>query len=82
LDTGHPDPAVLEDVPEAGKFRNFVLEAIGELPTASLFLRDEGLADGPEETREYGHVDGNGADGNREGRAERRPWKTERRWKR
>jgi membrane protein YdbS with pleckstrin-like domain len=33
LDTGHPGEAVLADVPEVGKFRSFILDAMAELPT-------------------------------------------------
>ncbi|MFH5880475.1 PH domain-containing protein [Arthrobacter sp. NA-172] len=33
LDTGHPGAAVLADVPEVGKFRSFILDAMAELPT-------------------------------------------------
>ncbi|HSO15404.1 MAG TPA: PH domain-containing protein [Arthrobacter sp.] len=32
LDTGHPGTAVLPDVPEVATFRNFILDAIDELP--------------------------------------------------
>jgi uncharacterized membrane protein YdbT with pleckstrin-like domain len=34
LDTGHPGEAVLADVPEVGKFRSFILEAMAELPAS------------------------------------------------
>lgn len=64
LDTGHPDPALLEDVPEAGKFRDFVLEAIDELPPASLALDEGSGGDGLED------VDRNG-----EGHARQWPWR-------
>lgn len=32
LDTGHPNSAVLPDVPEVATFRNFILDAINQLP--------------------------------------------------
>lgn len=32
LDTGYPNSAVLPDVPEVATFRNFILDAINELP--------------------------------------------------
>lgn len=32
LDTGHPNSAVLPDVPEVATFRTFILDAINELP--------------------------------------------------
>ncbi|WP_442543115.1 PH domain-containing protein [Arthrobacter sp. KN11-1C] len=34
LDTGHPGEAVLADVPEVGKFRSFIMDAMAELPTS------------------------------------------------
>ncbi|MDQ0029173.1 PH domain-containing protein [Arthrobacter bambusae] len=37
LDTGHPGSAVLADVPEVGKFRSFILDAMAELPTSAVF---------------------------------------------
>lgn len=37
LDTGPSGTAVLADVPEAGKFREFVLDAMGELPNSEVF---------------------------------------------
>lgn len=64
LDTGHHDPAVLEDVPEAGKFRDFVLEAIDELPPASVLLQEDRPGDGLEDV-----------DRSWEGRERHRPWR-------
>ena len=64
LDTGHHDPAVLEDVPEAGKFRDFVLEAIDELPPASVILEEDRHGGGLEDV-----------DRNWEGRARHWPWR-------
>ena len=32
LDTGHPNSAVLPDVPEVATFRNFIIDAINDLP--------------------------------------------------
>ncbi|MDQ0077199.1 PH domain-containing protein [Arthrobacter oryzae] len=40
LDTGHGADAVIPDVPEAAKFRNFVLDAIDELPDGVIFEAD------------------------------------------
>ena len=40
LDTGHGADAVIPDVPEAAKFRNFVLDAIDELPAGVIFEAD------------------------------------------
>ncbi|MCT9871018.1 PH domain-containing protein [Paenarthrobacter aurescens] len=37
LDTGHSGTAVLADVPEAGKFRGFILDAMDELPQGEVF---------------------------------------------
>jgi uncharacterized membrane protein YdbT with pleckstrin-like domain len=37
LDTGHPGEAVLADVPEVGRFRSFILEAMAELPESARF---------------------------------------------
>ncbi|MFJ5955624.1 PH domain-containing protein [Paenarthrobacter sp. NPDC092416] len=37
LDTGHSGMAVLADVPEVGKFRGFVLDAMDELPKGGIF---------------------------------------------
>ncbi|WP_458113727.1 PH domain-containing protein [Arthrobacter sp. R1-13] len=62
LDTGHHDPAVLADVPEAGKFRDFVLEAIDELPPASVLLEEDSRGDGLEDVDRYW-----------EGRSQQRP---------
>ncbi|WP_309107014.1 PH domain-containing protein [Arthrobacter sp.] len=64
LDTGHHDPAVLEDVPEAGKFRDFVLEAIDELPPASVLVEEDRPGDGLEDV-----------DRRWEGRERHRPWR-------
>jgi hypothetical protein len=40
LDTGHGSEAVIPDVPEAVRFRNFVLDAIDELPAGVIFEAD------------------------------------------
>ena len=37
LDTGHGVDAVIPDVPEVARFRNFVLDAIDELPDSATF---------------------------------------------
>lgn len=37
LDTGHSGIAVLADVPEVGKFRGFILDAMDELPQGEVF---------------------------------------------
>jgi membrane protein YdbS with pleckstrin-like domain len=37
LDTGHPGEAVLADVPEVGRFRSFILDAMAELPISGGF---------------------------------------------
>lgn len=37
LDTGHSGAALLTDVPEAGKFRGFILDAMDELPQGEPF---------------------------------------------
>ncbi|MCD4850285.1 PH domain-containing protein [Arthrobacter sp. AK01] len=37
LDTGHSGTAVLADVPEVGKFRGFILDAMDELPQGEVF---------------------------------------------
>lgn len=50
LDTGHPGDAVLRDVPEVGKFRSFILDAMAELPTNAGF--------GPGIVPEHGDFDG------------------------
>lgn len=61
LDTGYPSSTVVPDVPEVGTFRNFILEAINELPQSG--FRAEGMMHNPEgdsrgplpwETREGG----------------------------
>jgi membrane protein YdbS with pleckstrin-like domain len=41
LDTGHGVDAVIPDVPEAVRFRNFVLDAIDELPDGVIFAADQ-----------------------------------------
>jgi len=41
LDTGHGVDAVIPDVPEAARFRNFVLDAIDELPDGVIFSADQ-----------------------------------------
>lgn len=40
LDTGHGADAVIPDVPEAAKFRNFVLDAIDDLPDGVIYEAD------------------------------------------
>jgi membrane protein YdbS with pleckstrin-like domain len=40
LDTGHGEDTVIPDVPEAAKFRNFVLDAIDELPVGVMYEAD------------------------------------------
>ncbi|SDW12086.1 PH domain-containing protein [Arthrobacter sp. yr096] len=56
LDTGHSGTAVLADVPEVGKFRGFILDAMDELPQGEVFegevLRD--FEELPWELREGG----------------------------
>jgi membrane protein YdbS with pleckstrin-like domain len=42
LDTGHPNSAVLPDVPEVAMFRNFILDAIHDLPQGGV-LGAEGV---------------------------------------
>ena len=42
LDTGHGADAVIPDVPEAVKFRHFVLDAIDDLPAGVIFEADRG----------------------------------------
>lgn len=37
LDTGHSGTALLADVPEVGKFRGFILDALDELPQGEVF---------------------------------------------
>jgi uncharacterized membrane protein YdbT with pleckstrin-like domain len=41
LDTGHGVDAVIPDVPEAARFRNFVLDAMDELPDGVIFAADQ-----------------------------------------
>ncbi|MHC6220114.1 PH domain-containing protein [Arthrobacter sp. MMS24-S77] len=55
LDTGHPGDAVLADVPEVGKFRSFILEAMAELPASIRF--GDGAVTG---AGEYDDFDGPG----------------------
>ncbi|MBT8160028.1 MULTISPECIES: PH domain-containing protein [Arthrobacter] len=50
LDTGHSGDAILADVPEAGLFRSFVLEAMAELPASA----------GPVDDGQFGGFDGPG----------------------
>lgn len=45
LDTGHGAEAVIPDVPEAVRFRNFVLDAIDELPGGMIFEADRAAQD-------------------------------------
>ncbi|HEX9227552.1 MAG TPA: PH domain-containing protein [Arthrobacter sp.] len=47
LDTGYPNSTVVPDVPEVATFRDFILDAIDDLPPAG----DPGAADAP-----YGHA--------------------------
>lgn len=51
LDTGHPGDAVLADVPEVGKFRSFILEAMAELPAGARF--EPGAVTGTDGVTEY-----------------------------
>ena len=58
METGYPVGMVVPDVPEVATFRNFVLDAIGDLPQGGVFGADDmsyntGEA-GPWETREGG----------------------------
>ncbi len=58
LDTGYPSSTVVPDVPEAATFRNFVLDAIDDLPPGGT-LGAEGMMHNPDgawpwETREGG----------------------------
>ena len=58
LETGYPVGMVVPDVPEVATFRNFILDAIGDLPQGEVFGADDmtyntGEA-GPWETREGG----------------------------
>lgn len=58
LDTGHPSSTVVPDVPEAATFRNFVLDAIDDLPHGGT-LGTEGMMHNPDgawpwETKEGG----------------------------
>lgn len=46
LDTGHSGDALLADVPEVGKFRSFILEAMAELPASARFGDQAGDFDG------------------------------------
>ncbi|MEZ2391294.1 PH domain-containing protein [bacterium RCC_150] len=45
LDTGHPGDAVLVNVPEVGRFRSFILEAMAELPEAEGFEQGARILD-------------------------------------
>ncbi|MDQ0822042.1 membrane protein YdbS with pleckstrin-like domain [Arthrobacter sp. V1I7] len=49
LDTGYPSSTVVPDVPEVATFRNFILEAINELPQGG--FRAEGTMHHPEGSR-------------------------------
>jgi membrane protein YdbS with pleckstrin-like domain len=53
LDTGHSGEAVLANVPEVGRFRSFILEAMAELPEGVRFGRDSGMG-----LANYGDFDG------------------------
>ncbi|WP_427133111.1 PH domain-containing protein [Pseudarthrobacter sp. S9] len=58
LDTGYPSSTVVPDVPEAATFRNFILDAIDDLPQGGVFGAD-GMIHNPgeawqRETREGG----------------------------
>ena len=48
LDTGYPNSTVVPDVPEVATFRNFILDAIDDLPPAG----DLGVADVPYDQRQ------------------------------
>jgi membrane protein YdbS with pleckstrin-like domain len=57
LDTGYPSSTVLPDVPEVMTFRNFILDAIDELPEGELFEADDttpGFGEWPWDMREGG----------------------------
>jgi membrane protein YdbS with pleckstrin-like domain len=58
LDTGHPASTVVPDVPEVGTFRNFILDAIDDLPPGQVFGADGRMHNPgepwPWETREGG----------------------------
>jgi len=58
LDTGHPASTVVPDVPEVGTFRNFILDAIDDLPPGQVFGTDGRMHNPgepwPWETREGG----------------------------
>lgn len=43
LDTGHPGETILADVPEVGRFRSFILEAMAELPEGAWSGQDSGM---------------------------------------
>jgi len=49
LDTGYPAETVVPDIPEVATFRNFVLDAIGDLPKGEAF-RADGMTYDPGET--------------------------------
>lgn len=58
LDTGHPGGTVVPDVPEVATFRNYLLDAINDLPPQAI-AGPEGMMDYPDaawprETREGG----------------------------
>lgn len=58
LDTGYPSSTVVPDVPEVATFRNFILDAIDDLPQGEVFGAD-GMMHHPDEawpweTREGG----------------------------
>ena len=47
MDTGYPNSAVLPDVPEVATFRDFILDAISELPQGGV-LGVEGVPYNPD----------------------------------
>ena len=52
LETGYPAGMVVPDVPEVATFRNFMLDAIGDLPQGEVFGAD-GMTDNPGEARPW-----------------------------
>lgn len=57
LDTGYPSSTVIPDVPEVMTFRNFILDAIDELPEGELLEADDtmhGSGEWPLDMREGG----------------------------
>ncbi len=57
LETGYPSRTVIPDVPEVMTFRNFILDAIDELPEGELLEADDtlhGTGDWPGDMREGG----------------------------